>query len=117
MPFLAGTEGLSQWLDDPSYPNSTLAWSIINGKLLDSGKRLHQCLYWSYIDVNYCFFPGTGMITQDIFSSSNYYLALGNLDEEAAAEVICNPILSSIVDLIEILITDWNQLLSLIMIP
>ncbi|XP_054781764.1 E3 ubiquitin-protein ligase APD2-like [Prosopis cineraria] len=52
-----GDKGLSQWLDYPSYPKSTLSWNIIHG---------------------------AGMITQDIFSSSNYYLALGNLNEEEA---------------------------------
>ncbi|KAK4253266.1 hypothetical protein QN277_010590 [Acacia crassicarpa] len=55
-----GEDGLSQWLDYPSYPNSTLSWNIIQG---------------------------TGMITQYIFRSSYYYLALGNLDDEEAAEV------------------------------
>ncbi|XP_028764334.1 uncharacterized protein LOC114722465 [Neltuma alba] len=55
-----GGEGLSRWLEDPSYPNSTLSWNLLDG---------------------------TGMITQDIFSSSDYYLALGNLDEEERAEV------------------------------
>lgn len=30
--YYVGNEGLSQWLEDPSYPNSTLSWKIINGE-------------------------------------------------------------------------------------
>jgi len=30
----------------------------------------------------FCFFVGSGMITQEIFQSSGYYVALGNLDED-----------------------------------
>ncbi|KAJ1385916.1 Zinc finger, RING-type [Sesbania bispinosa] len=50
-----GAESLSLWLEDPTYPNTTLSWNMIHG---------------------------TGMITQEIFFSSSYYVAVGNLDEE-----------------------------------
>ncbi|XP_021289299.1 uncharacterized protein LOC110420346 isoform X1 [Herrania umbratica] len=50
-----GSEGLSQWLDDPTYPNTTLSWNIVRG---------------------------SGMIQQDIYRSSSYYIALGNLNSE-----------------------------------
>ncbi|GAU27447.1 hypothetical protein TSUD_161330 [Trifolium subterraneum] len=50
-----GAESLSVWLADPTYPNTTLSWNMIHG---------------------------TGMITQEIFRSSSYYVALGNLEEE-----------------------------------
>ncbi|KAJ4704440.1 RING/U-box superfamily protein [Melia azedarach] len=50
-----GTEGLAQWLEDPTYPNTTLSWNIIHG---------------------------SGVIHQDIFTSSSYYVALGNLNSE-----------------------------------
>ncbi|KAF7845364.1 E3 ubiquitin-protein ligase rififylin [Senna tora] len=55
-----GNEGLSQWLEEPTYPNSSLSWNNIHG---------------------------TGMITQDIFSSSSYYVAVGNLNEEVEVEM------------------------------
>lgn len=29
----AGTESLIEWIDDPSYPNTTLSWNIINGSI------------------------------------------------------------------------------------
>ncbi|XP_027067136.1 E3 ubiquitin-protein ligase APD2 isoform X1 [Coffea arabica] len=51
-----GSEGLNQWLEDPSYPNSTLLWQIIRG---------------------------SGLIQQDILTSSNYYVAIVNLNAEA----------------------------------
>ncbi|KAK2361089.1 RING/U-box superfamily protein [Trifolium repens] len=50
-----GAESLSVWLADPTYPNTTLSWNMIHG---------------------------TGMITQEIFRSSSYYVALGNLEQE-----------------------------------
>ncbi|KAK6231238.1 E3 ubiquitin-protein ligase APD1-4 [Theobroma cacao] len=50
-----GSEGLSQWLEDPTYPNTTLSWNIVRG---------------------------SGMIQQDIYRSSSYYIALGNLNSE-----------------------------------
>ncbi|OMO97558.1 Zinc finger, RING-type [Corchorus olitorius] len=50
-----GSEGLSQWLQNPTYPNTTLSWNIIHG---------------------------SGTIEQDIYSSSSYYIALGNLNSE-----------------------------------
>ncbi|KAA8517408.1 hypothetical protein F0562_017701 [Nyssa sinensis] len=50
-----GSEGFAQWLEDPSYPNTTLSWNII------------------------C---GSGMIQQDILKSSSYYVAVGNLNSE-----------------------------------
>ncbi|XP_009796832.1 E3 ubiquitin-protein ligase APD2 isoform X1 [Nicotiana sylvestris] len=48
-----GSEGLAQWLEDPSYPNTTLSWNVIHGN---------------------------GTISQDIGKSSSYYVAVGNLN-------------------------------------
>ncbi|KAI7999112.1 E3 ubiquitin-protein ligase APD2 [Camellia lanceoleosa] len=50
-----GSEGFAQWLEDPSYPNTTLSWNIING---------------------------SGIIQQDILTSASYYVAVGNLNSE-----------------------------------
>ncbi|XVF05328.1 hypothetical protein REPUB_Repub05bG0162900 [Reevesia pubescens] len=50
-----GTESLVEWLEDPSYPNTTLSWNIIYG---------------------------SGKIQQEIPKSSNYYIAVGNLNSE-----------------------------------
>ncbi|OMO84314.1 Lipopolysaccharide-modifying protein [Corchorus capsularis] len=50
-----GAESLVEWLEDPSYPNLTLSWSII----YESGK-----------------------IQQEIPKSSTYYIAVGNLNSE-----------------------------------
>ncbi|KAJ4979400.1 hypothetical protein NE237_010180 [Protea cynaroides] len=50
-----GKESLIEWLEDPSYPNTTLSWNIIHGN---------------------------GVIQQKIFKSSNYYVAVGNLNSE-----------------------------------
>ncbi|KAF5471532.1 hypothetical protein F2P56_008319, partial [Juglans regia] len=57
-----GNEGLAQWLEDPTYPNTTLSWNLIHGN---------------------------GMITQEIFKPSSYYVALGNLNTEKV-EVLLN---------------------------
>ncbi|CAJ1805953.1 unnamed protein product [Sphenostylis stenocarpa] len=50
-----GSESLNRWLENPTEPNTTLSWNVIHG---------------------------SGMITQEIFWSSSYYVALGNLDED-----------------------------------
>ncbi|XP_014522556.1 uncharacterized protein LOC106779042 isoform X2 [Vigna radiata var. radiata] len=50
-----GTETFTRWLENPTEPNTTLSWNVIHG---------------------------SGMITQEIFQSSSYYVALGNLDED-----------------------------------
>ncbi|KAJ9180577.1 hypothetical protein P3X46_008799 [Hevea brasiliensis] len=50
-----GSEGLTQWLADPTYPNITLSWNVIHGH---------------------------GMIQQKILKSSTYYVAAGNLNSE-----------------------------------
>ncbi|XP_065878393.1 E3 ubiquitin-protein ligase APD2-like [Euphorbia lathyris] len=50
-----GRESFLQWIDEPSYPNSTLSWNII----LESGN-----------------------IELEIPKSSNYYIALGNLNSQ-----------------------------------
>ncbi|CAL5192308.1 unnamed protein product [Lathyrus oleraceus] len=55
-----GADSLSMWLEDPTYPNTTLSWNVIHG---------------------------TGMITQEIFRSSYYYVALGNLEDEVEVEL------------------------------
>ncbi|RHN46464.1 hypothetical protein MtrunA17_Chr7g0242491 [Medicago truncatula] len=54
------TQSLSLWLQDLTYPNTTLSWNVIRG---------------------------TGVITQKIFRSSSYYVALGNLEEEVKVEL------------------------------
>ncbi|OUZ99093.1 zinc finger protein [Macleaya cordata] len=50
-----GKENLVEWIEDPSYPNVTLSWNIIHG---------------------------SGRIQQKIFISSDYYVAVGNLNPE-----------------------------------
>ncbi|KAI4378752.1 hypothetical protein MLD38_016188 [Melastoma candidum] len=50
-----GSEGFSQWLEDPTYPNITLSWNLISG---------------------------AGTIQQLIYKSSSYYIAVGNLNYE-----------------------------------
>ncbi|KAK4775924.1 hypothetical protein SAY87_023885 [Trapa incisa] len=51
----SGNEGLHQWLEDPTYPNMTLSWNLIHG---------------------------FGKIHQKIYTSANYYIAVGNLNTE-----------------------------------
>lgn len=50
-----GRESLVEWIEDPSYPNTTLSWNIIYG---------------------------SGKIQQKISKPSNYYIAVGNLNSE-----------------------------------
>ncbi|XP_021278969.1 uncharacterized protein LOC110412690 isoform X2 [Herrania umbratica] len=50
-----GTQSLVDWIEDPSYPNLTLSWNIIYGR---------------------------GKIQQEIPKSSNYYIAVRNLNSE-----------------------------------
>ncbi|KAJ8749752.1 hypothetical protein K2173_012303 [Erythroxylum novogranatense] len=50
-----GKESLVEWIDDPSHPNTTLSWNIIEG---------------------------SGVIQQKISKSSDYYIAVGNLNNE-----------------------------------
>ncbi|KAL9260174.1 E3 ubiquitin-protein ligase APD2-like protein [Drosera capensis] len=57
-----GEENLIEWVDEPSYPNSTLSWNIIYG---------------------------SGKIEQEIMSSGTYYIAIGNLNSEVV-EVVLN---------------------------
>ncbi|XP_010543205.1 PREDICTED: uncharacterized protein LOC104816193 [Tarenaya hassleriana] len=47
-----GTEGLSEWVQDPTRPDKTLSWNLIYG---------------------------SGVIQQDITKSSSYYIAVGNV--------------------------------------
>ncbi|KAI3474738.1 hypothetical protein Pfo_029923 [Paulownia fortunei] len=49
--------GLAEWLKDPSYPNIALSWNIIHGN---------------------------GSIQKDVYESSTYYIAVGNLNAEFA---------------------------------
>ncbi|GAB2233003.1 hypothetical protein Droror1_Dr00002216 [Drosera rotundifolia] len=55
-----GEENLIEWVDEPSYPNSTLSWNIIYG---------------------------SGKIEQEIMSSGTYYIAIGNLNSEVVENV------------------------------
>ncbi|KAI3906619.1 hypothetical protein MKW98_009527 [Papaver atlanticum] len=48
-----GKENLIEWTQDPSYPNITLSWNVIQG---------------------------TGVIQQKLSLSSDYYVAVGNID-------------------------------------
>ncbi|RZC84431.1 hypothetical protein C5167_047216 [Papaver somniferum] len=48
-----GKENFIEWTQDPSYPNITLSWNIIQG---------------------------TGVIQKKLSSSSDYYVAVGNID-------------------------------------
>ncbi|GFZ02179.1 RING/U-box superfamily protein [Actinidia rufa] len=50
-----GSEGFAQWLEDPSYPNTTLSWNIIHG---------------------------SDTVHQDIYIASSYYVAVVNLNSE-----------------------------------
>ncbi|KAL8129413.1 hypothetical protein V2J09_018568 [Rumex salicifolius] len=50
-----GEEEMAEWLQDPSYPSSTLSWNVIHG---------------------------SGVIKQEIPKSSYYYVAVGNLNIE-----------------------------------
>ncbi|XP_051130624.1 E3 ubiquitin-protein ligase APD2 isoform X2 [Andrographis paniculata] len=53
---LEGEEGLAKWLEDPSNPNTASSWNIIYGN---------------------------GLIQKDITKSTSYYIAVGNLNDEA----------------------------------
>ncbi|KAF5953619.1 hypothetical protein HYC85_006475 [Camellia sinensis] len=59
--YKARNEGFAQWLEDISYPNSTMSWNVIHG---------------------------SGIIQQDIFQSSTYYVAVGNLNQEEVEEAV-----------------------------
>ncbi|GAB2274467.1 hypothetical protein Dimus_009237 [Dionaea muscipula] len=50
-----GPENLVEWMEDPSYPNTTLSWNKIHG---------------------------SGKVEQEITSSATYYIAVGNLNPE-----------------------------------
>ncbi|XP_030447688.1 E3 ubiquitin-protein ligase APD2-like isoform X1 [Syzygium oleosum] len=50
-----GRESLVEWIEDPSYPNTTLSWNIIYGM---------------------------GTVQQEFSTSSSYYIAVGNLNSE-----------------------------------
>ncbi|CAM8888934.1 unnamed protein product [Rhodiola kirilowii] len=51
-----GNEGLNQWLEDPTYPNTTMSWNLVNGE---------------------------GLIQQNIYMPADYYVALGNMNSDA----------------------------------
>ncbi|KAI3835894.1 hypothetical protein MKX03_035160 [Papaver bracteatum] len=57
-----GKENFIEWTQDPSYPNITFSWNVIQG---------------------------TGVIQQKLSSSSDYYVAVGNIDP-AEVEVHLN---------------------------
>ncbi|KAL2902142.1 Cystatin-related protein 2 [Bienertia sinuspersici] len=67
-----GIEGLAEWLEDPSYPDSTLSWNLIHG---------------------------SGSIKQDIYRSYDYYVAVGNLNSESAEVELNFSIRSSMHDI------------------
>lgn len=41
---IAGSEGFAQWLEDPSYPNTTLSWNIIHGTEMWKKKIEKKCV-------------------------------------------------------------------------
>ncbi|KAK4792495.1 hypothetical protein SAY86_022930 [Trapa natans] len=53
-----GRESLVEWIEDPSYPNTTLSWNIIHGR---------------------------GRLQQEFSKPATYYIAVGNLNSEEAA--------------------------------
>ncbi|KAI9116176.1 hypothetical protein K1719_013106 [Acacia pycnantha] len=57
---IEGEDGLTQWLEDLTYSNSTLSWNVVHG---------------------------SGVFTQDIFLSSSYYMIVRNLDEEVEVKL------------------------------
>ncbi|KAL4188308.1 hypothetical protein AMTRI_Chr08g201820 [Amborella trichopoda] len=50
-----GKESLAEWIEYPSYPNTTLSWNIIDG---------------------------TGIVQEKITRASDYYVAVGNMNPE-----------------------------------
>ncbi|KAL9230704.1 hypothetical protein vseg_006020 [Gypsophila vaccaria] len=50
-----GAEEMAEWMEDPSYPKGALSWNVIHGN---------------------------GTTVQDITESTNYYVAVGNLNVE-----------------------------------
>uniref|UniRef100_A0A2P2LQ64 Uncharacterized protein MANES_09G105000 n=1 Tax=Rhizophora mucronata TaxID=61149 RepID=A0A2P2LQ64_RHIMU len=56
-----GNEGLAEWLEDPTYPNTALSWNIIQG---------------------------SGTVQLNIWRSSFYYLALGNMNSDKAEVIV-----------------------------
>ncbi|XP_021906322.1 uncharacterized protein LOC110820982 isoform X2 [Carica papaya] len=50
-----GDDDLARWLLDPKYPNTTLSWNVIYGN---------------------------GVIEQELYKSSTYYIAVGNLNSK-----------------------------------
>ncbi|GMH01459.1 hypothetical protein Nepgr_003298 [Nepenthes gracilis] len=54
--YIPGRESLIEWLEDPSYPNTTLSWNIISR---------------------------SSMIEQEIKKTATYFITVGNLNSEA----------------------------------
>lgn len=78
----AGKESLVEWIDDPSYPNTTLSWNIIHGKIPGNFYLLFCYVLGSITYfINLCY-TGTGKVEQEMLKSSTYYIAVGNLNSE-----------------------------------
>lgn len=95
-------DGLSEWVQDPTRPDTTLSWHLISGKLVT--EVLNMIVFfilsipvWDHSHfTSFYFLADSGFIEQDITKSSSYYIAVGNvyLNEvkviaEAAYDVIC----------------------------
>jgi|APAra0007618328_1042625.scaffolds.fasta_scaffold06750_3 hypothetical protein len=95
---IEGVDGLSEWVQDPTRPDTTLSWHII------SGKCPRFLTWWIFILNIYVFthallilfVTDSGYIEQDITKSSSYYVAVGNVylnevkvNAEAAYDDIC----------------------------
>lgn len=84
---IAGSDGLAQWLEEPTYPNTTLSWNLIHGEI-EVGKFVYSVYFNPILMLATSNSPGSGMITQDISRSSTYYVAVGNLNTEEVEVIL-----------------------------
>ncbi|KAE8726460.1 RING/U-box superfamily protein, putative isoform 4 [Hibiscus syriacus] len=75
-----GREGLSRWLEDPTYPNTTLSWNIVDGEI--EVVKHEYSFHKKSLILTFDVLVGSGMIELVIYRSSSYYVALGNLNSE-----------------------------------
>jgi hypothetical protein len=85
---IAGSDGLAQWLEEPTYPNTTLSWNLIHGEKMEVGKYVYSVYFNPKLTLETSNSPGSGMITQDISRSSTYYVAVGNLNTEEVEVIL-----------------------------
>ncbi|GER54425.1 RING/U-box superfamily protein [Striga asiatica] len=65
-----GEAGLSEWLKEPSYPNITLSWNIINGTGVIQKDISDSSTYYIAVDSYYKCTPSEGQCTFKLFISS-----------------------------------------------